>query len=90
VTLTTGEPCGYYSSWYATFSVYGATGGCQGTTKGSRLFCVDQETEHVTSYTAPADGWYYLIVDGSSAFDDEGDYTFRVKLTCKTAGCECG
>ena len=90
VTLTTGEPCGYYASWYATFSVYGATGGCQGTTKGSRLFCVDQKTSHVTSYTAPADGWYYVIVDGSSAFDDEGDYTFRVKLTCKTAGCECG
>jgi hypothetical protein len=59
VTLSTGEPCSYDPSWYATFSVYGATGGCQGTTKGSRLFCVDQKTNQATSYTVPA--WYYLI-----------------------------
>jgi len=35
------------------------------------------------------DGWYILVVEGASAFDDEGDYTFTVKLTCKTAGCGC-
>jgi hypothetical protein len=90
VTLSTGWDCDNGWGWYATFSVYGTTGGCLSTTKGSRLFCVDNKTQHTTSYTAPEDGWYYLIVDGSSAFGDEGDYQFRVKLTCKAAGCGCG
>ncbi len=45
---------------------------------------------HSKSFTATVDTWLYIIVDGSSAFDDEGDYTLNVKLqNCVTAGCNC-
>ena len=41
-------------------------------------------------YAPPRDGWIVLIVDGSTAFDDEGTYTPRVRLGgCAAAGCEC-
>ncbi len=40
------------------------------------------------SFTATVDGWHYVIVDGSTAFDDEGDFKFTLKLTCP-AGCGC-
>jgi hypothetical protein len=31
-----------------------------------------------------------LVVDGSTAFEDEGRYTLNVTLrSCATAGCEC-
>lgn len=81
--------CDNYYRWDMTLSVYGTTGGCLSTTKGTRLDCVDREYAHTFTYTAPEDGWYYLIVDGSSAFDDEGDYDFQVLLTCSTPGCGC-
>jgi hypothetical protein len=44
------------------------------------------------SYTAPADGWVTIVVDGRSAFDDErdyGPYVLRVTLTCANEGCCC-
>jgi hypothetical protein len=88
--MDSGWDCAnYWNSWNMTLSIYGASGDCQSTTKGSRLFCLDQEYQHDTTYTAPHDGWFYLIVDGSHASDDDGDYVFQVKLTCNAAGCEC-
>ena len=44
------------------------------------------------SYRATADGWYSIVVDGRSAFDeyhDYGEYAFQVGLTCATADCCC-
>ena len=74
------DDCEGYNHWSITLSVYGTTGDCLSTTKGSRLDCVDQEYDHSFDYTAPEDGWYYLIMDGSSAFGDEGEYDFQVLL----------
>jgi hypothetical protein len=41
------------------------------------------------TYVAPRDGWIIIVADGSTAFDDEGDYTLRVTLTCGAGGCGC-
>ena len=51
----------------------------------------DGGTETYT-YTATADGWVSIVVDGASAFDDEGDwgpYTLSVKLTTTLLGACC-
>ena len=43
-------------------------------------------------WTAGADGWVTLVVDGRSAFSDEGDwgsYVLRVTLACADDGCCC-
>lgn len=84
MTISTGTSC-INSSWAATLSVYNDAG-CG---SSARVWCDDHFTgSH--SYTASADGWYIIIVEGSSAFDDEGDYTLNVKLqNCLTAGCNC-
>lgn len=54
------------------------------------LWCRDRVGSGAQTYVAPRDGWIVLIVDGSTAFDDEGTYTLRVRLSgCAAAGCEC-
>jgi hypothetical protein len=84
MTISTGTSC-IDSSWSATLSVYNDAG-CG---SSSRVWC-DDNYEGTHSYTATADGWYIIIVEGSSAFDDEGDYSLNVKLqNCATAGCNC-
>lgn len=91
ISMDSGWDCPFdYSYWYMTLSIYDTASGCLTTSKGTRVFCRDQDDAHSVSWTAPEDGWYYVIVDGSSAFGDEGDYVFQVKLTCNQAGCECG
>ncbi|MFW5738729.1 MAG: hypothetical protein ACOC1F_00035 [Myxococcota bacterium] len=87
--LVSQSACDGSSAWRLTLSVYGTEGECLSTTKDSRLFCVDREYEHSETYTAPHDGWFYVIVDGSHASGDEGDYDFQLLLTCSAAGCGC-
>ena len=43
------------------------------------------------SYTrASGEGWVVIVVDGSTAFDDEGQSRLTVQLTnCRVPGCEC-
>ncbi len=87
ITLSNSWACPAYSSsyWNSTLAIYNDVG-CG---SSARVWC-DDYFEGTKSYTAPADGWYYIVVDGSTAFDDEGDYTLTVKLqNCVTTGCNC-
>ncbi len=89
LVLTTASPCSSSGfSWNGTLKII-ENSGCDVTACSTLAFCAYNKTSHAKSYTAPRDGWYVVTVEGSSAFDDEGDYTFSVKLTCKTAGCGC-
>jgi hypothetical protein len=87
ITLSTSYSCPFYDNtyWDGTLAIYNDAA-CG---SSARVWC-DDHYEGTTTYTAPADGWYIIVVDGSSAFDDEGDYTLTVKLqNCVTAGCNC-
>ncbi len=88
VTLTKGDGCTTVS-WDATLKIY--QGADCGTVTCSRdLWCRDRVGSGAQTYVAPRDGWIVIVVDGSTAFDDEGDYTLRVRLTgCREATCEC-
>ena len=55
----------------------------------TRKLCEKNISASAKNFTATIPGWHYLIVDGSTAFDDEGDYKFTVKLTCAAPGCGC-
>jgi hypothetical protein len=76
------------SFWSMTLKVYSNTG-CDSQACTTEDFCDDHESHDTRTYVAPRDGWYTIVVDGSTAFDDEGDYKLTVKLTCAKAGCEC-
>jgi hypothetical protein len=77
-------------SWQATLKLYESTGCTDITCSGDR-WCHDHiDSAETHNYTAVRDGWIVLVVDGSTAFDDWGQYTLTVDLTsCLTAGCEC-
>lgn len=87
-SVTTGTAC-IGGSWSATLKLY--QGADCGTVSCSRdVWCRDHIGTGAQTYVAPRDGWIVLIVDGSTAFDDDGAYTFRVRLTgCAEATCEC-
>jgi hypothetical protein len=60
------------------------------------LGCFDQgwdgEPDTIDAYSAQADGWHTIVVDGRSAFDEDGDfgeYTLSVKLVCSQPDCCC-
>jgi len=92
IQLTTGDPCSYsVSDWDATLKLYTNLTVCNNENKNEYDYCQKYITSmHSKSFTATVDTWLYIIVDGSSAFDDEGDYTLTVKLqNCVTAGCNC-
>jgi hypothetical protein len=76
-----------YSWWSITLKVYGNTG-CDDTSCVSMLVCEDGSSSQSLDFTAPHDGWFFLVVDGWSAFD-EGDYTLDVNLSCESPGCDC-
>lgn len=79
----------YVSSASITLKLYQATG-CSDVTCAGDLWCDDFVGTESHTYTAPRDGWVVLVVDGSTAFEDEGRYTLNVTLrSCATAGCEC-
>jgi Cys-rich repeat protein len=89
IDIQSGWDCASsYSSWNVTLQIWGNSG-CGALTCTNKLACQYNNYKQSRVFVAPADGWYIIVVDGSSAFDDEGDYTFTVKLTCKVAGCEC-
>lgn len=90
ITLTTSSACPSSSSsyWYATLQVF-SNAGCSDTTCATKLHCDYNDDRHDYTLVAAQDGWYIIVVDGSHAFDDYGDYTLEVKLTCAQAGCEC-
>jgi hypothetical protein len=95
--LNVGGSCPFAESsfWDATLKVFQPTTCVQGvlspyTDCGARVFCEDYyPNAKTTTYVAPSDGWVVVVVDGSTAFDDEGDYGLTVKLTCSTGTCEC-
>jgi Cys-rich repeat protein len=87
VTLATGTAC-IGGSWYGTLKIF-SNSGCGDLSCAQKDHCVYNKFTQSTTYVAPHDGWFIVVVDGSSAFDDEGDYKFTVKLTCSTPGCEC-
>ncbi len=88
VNLTQGSGCNK-SYWDATLKIYQGAD-CGTVTCSGDLWCRDRVGSGAQTYVAPRDGWVVIIVDGSTAFDDEGDYTLRVRLTgCREATCEC-
>jgi hypothetical protein len=87
-TVTRGEGC-RTSSWDASLKFYQGAD-CGTVTCGGDRSCRDFVGSGAQTYVAPRDGWIVVAVDGSTAFDDEGDYTLRVRLSgCAAAGCEC-
>jgi hypothetical protein len=79
----------YVASASITLKLYQSTG-CSDVTCSGDLWCDDFVGTESHTYTAPRDGWVVLVVDGSTAFEDEGRYTLNVTLrSCATAGCEC-
>lgn len=79
-----------FDSWSITLKVYESTG-CADVTCGRDVWCEDHvDLGDTYPYTATHDGWVVLVVDGSTAFDDEGEYTLTVRLTgCAAPGCGC-
>lgn len=75
-------------SWSGTLKIFENTG-CSDTACGSKVYCDYNETNQVTTYTAPRDGWVIIVADGSSAFDDEGTYRLTVNLSCRSGNCAC-
>jgi hypothetical protein len=46
--------------------------------------------DQITNYTATADGWYTIVVDGRTSYDpDYGPYKIEVSLACKQSDCCC-
>jgi hypothetical protein len=84
-----GWRCIDSSYWDSTFKIY-TNSGCTDTACTTKWFCRDFVPDPFShAFTAAYDGWYILIVDGTTAFDDEGDYDLTVRLTCNVPGCEC-
>jgi hypothetical protein len=79
-----------FSGYAVTLKLYEGTG-CTDVTCGSDLWCHDFVGNGETfSHTATRDGWVVIVVDGSTAFDDEGQYQLNVTLSgCASATCEC-
>lgn len=87
-TLTRGSAC-IGGSWDATLKLYQGSDCGTVTCSGDR-WCRDRVNSSAQTYTAPRDGWIVLVVDGSTAFDDDGAYTLRVTLRgCSSGTCEC-
>jgi len=79
--------CPFYEdfSWDATLAIYNDIG-CA---SAAQSWC-DDNFSGTTIYTAPADSWYYIVVDGATIFEDGGDYSFTVKLLdCVATDCNC-
>lgn len=69
---------------------------CEGSGDSDLIGCYNDGSDgrdDTLDYTATADGWYSIVVDGRRAFSDDRDfgrYVLRVTLTCSEAGCCCG
>jgi hypothetical protein len=75
--------------WQASLILYAPLAGCGDTSCSTKLGCNDLKYSTQLAHTAAEDGWYTILVDGSTAFDDEGEYELQVGLICATPGCEC-
>lgn len=72
-----------------TFSIW-TNDSCSESVCPTALYC-QRNISYVVyndNFTATADGWYFLVIDGNSA-NDSGEYDFKVTLTCNEAGCGC-
>lgn len=86
--LTRGAAC-VGGTWDATLKLYQGSDCGTVTCSGDR-WCRDFVGTGAQTWVAPRDGWVVLVVDGSTAFNDEGAYTLRVRLTgCRGPACEC-
>lgn len=90
VRYETFDPCPWSEgwSWYGTLKIF-ENSGCDDLACTTKVYCDYNETNQNTTYVAPRDGWIIIVADGSSAFDDDGDYELTVQLTCNEPGCEC-
>ncbi len=87
IQITRTDTC--FSSWSATLKIYESTG-CSDVTCSRDVLCEDFIGSSPYVYTAVREGWVVFVVDGSTAFDDEGQYRLTVLLrSCAVAGCEC-
>lgn len=91
VYMYTDWPCDMDEfDWNGTLKIIQNTG-CDDTSCTDLVVCEDYIYVSTTeNHTAPHDGWYFIVVDGSTSFDDEGDYDLTVNLTCNdatTCGC---
>ena len=86
IDLSTAAGCLGVGSWYADLVLYRSTLGCADTTCPTRVLCTEDTQSTSPNYVAPADGWYFIVVDGNN---DKGTYTLKVVLTCSVVGCEC-
>ena len=79
-----------FSGYSITLKFYEPTD-CTSVVCSSDRWCHDFVSNgEVFGHTATVTGWHVVVVDGSTAFDDEGEYTLTVRLTgCATPGCEC-
>jgi hypothetical protein len=85
VTLSTGAEC-LGSTWYATLKFY-TNAGCTSTQCSTTVLCDQDKSNTTKTHVAAQDGWYIVVVDGSSG--NAGVYTVNVKLTCNAGNCEC-
>lgn len=86
--LSRGAAC-VGGSWRATLKLYQG-GDCGTVTCSGDRWCRNFVNTSDQTYAAPRDGWIVVVVDGSTAFDDDGAYTLRVRLSgCRAGNCEC-
>jgi hypothetical protein len=76
------------ASWLGTLKIF-ETAGCDSLLCSTKVYCEDQSDDLSDTYVAPRDGWVIVVVDGSTAFDDEGTYRLTVNLTCASGNCQC-
>ena len=88
VSITKTNTC--FTGWASTLKLYESTG-CSDITCNSDRWCNDFVSNGETfNHVASRDGWVVVVVDGSTAFDDEGRYTLNLTLSgCASATCEC-
>ncbi len=89
IRYQTDEPCSWdTSSWQGTLHIF-ESAGCDDRECRSKVYCEDNERDQTANYTATQDGWIIIVADGSTAFDDEGDYRLDVNLSCRDGDCTC-
>lgn len=76
------------SSWNGTLKIF-ETSGCDDVECRNKVHCRYNSRDQSHTYTAVRDGWIIIVADGSSAFDDEGNYRLTVNLTCRGGNCAC-
>lgn len=88
VLLTQGAKCAASSSWDRVFKIHSGTS-CTDKGCGKKLQCSNTGAgTWSTTFVAPDDGWYVVVVDGKTG-SDGGDYTLTLSLLCIFGGCEC-